>query len=173
MGPEGGDTHRGLEVEGSMVAGSKSTLLFLFLGLLSPTSLEVPGTEASSFSSIRSLAPNLLLGLIKTGLTAGDPGGRKGGVAVGEETVDTTGTTYPGIPTLAPENRRGVWVRMVSIPGNPFTGGGPARSPPWDYQKAQSQTGVCRQYVRISETAGPIYKSIAPSRYGGLAYKEI
>lgn len=124
MGPEGGDTHRGLEVEGSMVAGSKSTLLFLFLGLLSPTSLEVPGTEASSFSSIRSLAPNLLLGLIKTGLTAGDPGGRKGGVAVGEETVDTTGTTYPGIPTLAPENRRGVWVRMVSIPGNPFTGGG-------------------------------------------------
>lgn len=32
IGPGGGDTHRGLEVEGSLVAGSKSTFLFLFLG---------------------------------------------------------------------------------------------------------------------------------------------
>lgn len=123
MGPGGGDTHRGLEVEGSLVAESKSRLLFLFLGLMSPTPVEVPGTDASPFSSMRKLPPNLLLGLIKTGLTAGDPGGRKSGVAVGEETVGSTGTTYPGNPTLAPENRRGVWVRMVSTPGNPFTGG--------------------------------------------------
>lgn len=37
MGARGGDTHRGLEVEGSLVAESKSRLLFIFLGLMSST----------------------------------------------------------------------------------------------------------------------------------------